>query len=187
MRKIILSSILVISALFTANAQDENTTSTDASFGIKAGYNSFIARASADGNSASASTSGFYVGVFADIQISEKFNIQPELQYILISDDGENGNILNIPIMAKYKVAEKFSLLAGPQLDYILDDDSEGLKKLGIGLAAGLAVDISNKLFVDMRYSFGLSDRLENAEADFGTSDVKVKFNYLQVGLGYRF
>lgn len=172
----------------TINAQeDTSSSSTDVTFGFKAGYNSFIARASADGNSATANASGFYFGVFADIEVSEKFNIQPELQYVLVSEDGGSGDLLVVPILGKYKVSEEFSLLAGPQLDLILNEDSEGIKKFGIGLALGLAYDIDEHFFLDIRYSFGLSDRLENAEEDFGTSDVNVKFNYFQAGVGYRF
>lgn len=188
MKKIILSAIITFSSIIAINAQDDSSSSsTDVSFGAKAGYNSFIARASANGASASASEDGFYFGVFADINVSEKFNIQPELQYVIVTADGENGDLLVVPVLGKYKVSEEFSLLAGPQLDYILDEGSEGIKRLGVGLALGLSYDISDNFLLDMRYSFGLSDRLENAEEDFGTSDVKVKVNYLQFGIGYRF
>lgn len=188
MKKTILFAVLLSFVVGNLNAQDDsNYSSTDVTYGVKAGYNSFIARASADGNSATVNSSGFYFGVFADIIVSEKFNIQPELLCAIVSEDGENGNLLVLPILGKYKVNDEFSLLAGPQLDFILDEDSEGIKKFGVGLALGLAYDIDEHFLIDMRYSFGLSDRLENAEEDFGESDVKVKFNFFQVGVGYRF
>ncbi|EDP70082.1 hypothetical protein FBALC1_11132 [Flavobacteriales bacterium ALC-1] len=186
MKKIILSTAIAFFTLLNVSAQDDTSTSSNTTFGVKAGFNSFIARASADGASASANASGFYFGVFADIEVADKFNIQPELQYISISEGGGSGNVLAIPIMGKYKVADKFSLLAGPQFDLILDD-SEGLKKLGLGLGLGMAYDISDDFFLDMRYSFGLSNRLDDNDEEFGDIDVNVKFNYFQVGLGYKF
>ncbi|MFC0604830.1 porin family protein [Winogradskyella pulchriflava] len=188
MKKIILSVIVAFCSIFTVNAQDENViTNTEVSYGVKAGYNSFVARASADGNSVSVDESGFYFGIFADFAVSDKFNIQPELQYVVITGDGDNGNVLVVPILGKYAVSEKFNLLAGPQLDYVLDDDAEGLKRLGVGLALGLAFDINENFIIDLRYSLGISNRLDIDDDDFGDQDVKVKFNYVQVGLGYRF
>ena len=186
MKKITLSAIVALFSIIVIKAQDDNSnTSKDVSYGIKAGYNSFVARASAEGNSASVSESGFYFGFFADFEVSEKFNIQPELQYVIITGDGDNGNVLVVPVMGKYKASEELSILAGPQFDYILDDDTEGIKKFGLGLAVGAAYDISDQFLLDLRYSFGLSNRLEDNEVD--GVDVKLKFNFFQVGIGYRF
>lgn len=188
MKKEMLSAIIALFSIIIINAQDEKSSaSSDVSYGVKAGYNSFIARASADGNSASVDESGFYFGIFADFEISEKFNIQPELQYVIITGDGDNGNVLALPIMGKYKASDKFSLLAGPQFDYILDDDVEGIKRLGIGLGLGLAFDVSENFILDLRYSLGLTNRLDGDDEDFGDVDVKLRFSYLQIGIGYRF
>ena len=87
--------------------------------------------------------------------------------------------------MAKVNVAEKFSILAGPQLDLLLDEDADGIKKFGIGLGAGLAYDITDKFIIDARYVLGLSNRLE--DNNFGGVEVDTKFNYVQFGLGYKF
>ena len=178
MKKSLIVAAITVLGFTTVNAQEP-------AFGLKTGFNSLSLRASADGVSASESASGFYVGAFGDFQISEKFNIQPELQFISVSEDGESSSVLALPIMAKVNVAEKFSILAGPQLDLLLDEDADGIKKFGIGLGAGLAYDITDKFIIDARYVLGLSNRLE--DNNFGGVEVDTKFNYVQFGLGYKF
>lgn len=186
MKKLLCFAAAAVLGFTTINAQDDDMSiSSTPQFGVKAGFNSFIARATAQGTSASANASGFYVGVFGDFELSKEFSLLAELQYVGITEDGADGSVLVLPILAKYKVNEKFSLLAGPQLDYILDEDADGIKKFGLGLALGLAYDISDNIFLDTRYSFGLSNRLEDSE--FDGVEVKSKFNYFQVGLGYKF
>lgn len=90
--------------------------------------------------------------------------------------------------MFKYKANNEFSILAGPQFDYLLnEDDSEGLKPLGFGLAVGASYDITENVIIDARYSFGLSNRVEDNIEEFEGFDVTAKFNYFQIGLAYRF
>ncbi|WP_347926337.1 porin family protein [Pontimicrobium sp. SW4] len=183
MKKSLLVAAMAVLGFTTVNAQDDGVTSSQ--FGAKAGFNSLSIRASADGASASESVSGFYLGVFGEFEVSEKFNIQPELQFISVSEDGENSSLLALPIMVKFKAAEKLSILAGPQLDLLLDEEAEGIKKFGVGLGAGLAYDITEKFIIDARYVLGLSNRLE--DNDFGGVEVNTTFNYVQFGLGYKF
>ena len=83
--------------------------------------------------------------------------------------------------MLKYHVTEKFNLLAGPQLDYLLSD-SEGLNAIGFGLGLGAGFDFSEKIFVSTRYVLGLSNRFADVP-----SEISLRFNTFQIGLGYRF
>lgn len=186
MKKVSILAVLFVSLVMSLNAQDTK-------FGATAGYNSLIASVKFDGISASDNVSGFYVGVFADIKTSEKFHIQPEVQYVNSRQDGESGNSLVIPLMGKFNVSEQFSLLFGPQLDFILKE-SDGVKKTGIGLSAGMSYDITNKVFASARYSLGLNNRLDDdafvfpdEDSGIDPSDIKTKFNFLQIGLGFRF
>ncbi|WP_431107615.1 porin family protein [Winogradskyella poriferorum] len=183
--KNILSASLVFLMAVIGNAQnDAKTKSVNLSYGIKGGYNSFTERFSFEGDSASESGSGFYLGFFTDFSITDKISIQPELLYILVTQYNTDGDVLVFPIMGKYKVKESFGILLGPQLDYILEKDVEDIKRLGLGLAAGVTFDISQSLFMDMRFSYGLSNRLGDAYDGF---DAKLKVNFLQIGLGYKF
>ena len=175
MKKMFFVAIATFGFTFSSNAQNVD-------FGATAGYHNLIVRASADGISASDGASGFYFGLFADFSISDKFHIQPELQYASVSQDGGTGNEIIVPVMAKYYPAANFYLQAGPNFDLIIDD-SEGVNDFGFGLAGGLGYDFTEKFFASARYSFGLSERLQE---DIGF-DVSTKFNFLQIGVGYKF
>ena len=87
-------------------------------FGATAGLVSATIKVEAVGQSASLSESGFYLGLIADITVSDVFHVQPELTYANIDDTG----FLQLPIMAKYFVSEEFTIQAGPQITYTLED-----------------------------------------------------------------
>ncbi|WP_299104417.1 porin family protein [uncultured Tenacibaculum sp.] len=171
MKKLLLVAMIAVG--ITAKAQET-------SFGAVAGFNSTTVSASSNGISASTSASGFYVGFFADFEVSDKISIVPELQYVSASKNGESINEIALPIMAKYNVSEKFSLQAGPMLDLVVDKTSDEFNKFGLGLAAGIGYDFTENIFATSRYSFGLTNRVEN-------SSVSTKMGFFQIGLGYRF
>lgn len=129
---------------------------------------------------------GFYIGLLADIEATEKFHVQPELTY------GSAGDLsfFYLPIMAKFYIAEGFHIQAGPQFSFStnLDDikeairDIEGvlgsnadlddvLKTVAAELGFGAGYDISDKFMVQARYAFALTDRYDGPLG--GALDVK--------------
>src|SRR5690554_7681134 len=71
MKKIVLTSILFASLIFTANAQVP-----DVKLGAKGGVNfSNITNSDMD------SKTGFHIGVLAEVFFSEQFSLQPEILY----------------------------------------------------------------------------------------------------------
>ncbi|WP_298553532.1 outer membrane beta-barrel protein [uncultured Algibacter sp.] len=162
-------------------------------FGATAGYNSLIATATFNGASGSDSVSGFYVGLFADFETSDKFHVQPEIQYVNSIQNGESGGSLVIPVLGRYYISEEVSLNFGPQLDFILEE-SPGVKALGLAIAVGLSYDINTNIFLSFKYALGLTDRLEDGAVifdEFGNSisseGITTKFSFLQIGLGFKF
>ncbi len=174
MKKVLFIAAVALFGLGKASAQETT-------YGLTAGFHSLTASVSGSGINVSDSASGFFAGFFIDFNVSEKFNIQPEIQFASTYKDGENGSMIIIPIMAKYYVSDKFNVQAGPQFDLVLDD-SERLNKLGFGLGFGVGYDFSEKLFSAARYSIGLNNRIEDAP-----SDMSAKLDTFQIGLGYRF
>lgn len=165
MKKMLSLFAFTFLLVVNAQAQDETSSKPEAKFGIKAGFSSIALNVNVEGTSVSENASGFYIGGFAEIFLSEKFNLQPELAYANYSEDGDSSDVLLIPIMLKYKANDEFSLLAGPHFDYLLnEDDREGLKPFGFGLAIGASFDITENVIIDARYSFGLSDRVDDIE-----------------------
>jgi len=158
MKKIILTAVAVFAFGF-ANAQK------DMKFGVKGGFNS------ASSNGGGGSISGFFLGGLAEFSLSDKLALQPGLNYHTFSANGASTSSLSIPVLFEYNVAEKINLLAGPSLYYSLES---GVKdKTAFGLDLGGSYDITENIFVEPRYSLGL------------TGEVKV--NILLIGVGYKF
>ena len=173
-KKIVFIAFVAIIGLVKVNAQEN-------SYGITAGYHMLSISVSGGGNTISTNANGYFIGFFGEFNVSEKFNIQPEIHFASAYQDGENANEIIVPIMAKYYVSEEFNVQAGPQLDFIADE-SEGVNKFGLGLGFGAGYDISKKVFAAIRYSIGLSNRIQDAP-----SGISSRFDTFQAGIGYRF
>jgi opacity protein-like surface antigen len=173
MKKIILSA-LALAAFTISNAQE-------AKFGIKAGVDFAYQKYKLDTGFGtledSESETGFFIGGLIDVAISEKFHIQPELLYTKVDD----LDFIHIPITAKFQVAPKFDLLAGPTLSFLLDS-GEGAKSVNYGLDLGAAFNIDSNFTVDAKYNLGLANLLEN-----GNGDNYLRLGGFYLGLAYKF
>lgn len=196
MKKQILTLVAVAALGFGAQAQ---TKAGDLRFGFKGGYN--LASLGGDVENAK-SLSGFHIGGFIEVPVSEKFAVQGEVLYSAqgakYEDNYSFGNLtysdkwkdkldyINIPVMAKYYVLDKLSIEAGPQFGFLVKADSEGedikdeLKTFEFGLGVGASYYITENFFAGARYNFGLTNVSKE-------SDYKVHNNVLQVSVGYRF
>lgn len=179
MKKLCIVALLAVFSFTSVNAQG-------AKFGVKAGVN--FAQLSIDagdfGSANSDSKTGFYIGGVADIEISEKFHVQPELLFSSEGGDTVPFNYLNVPIIVKYYVAEGFNVQAGPQLGYFLsadgETDLEGANRVVFSFDFGVGYDITEEFFAVARYDLGLSSLVDDNSID-------TKQNTFQLGIGYRF
>lgn len=170
MKKILLIAAIAVFGFSNVNAQDIN-------FGAKAGVDLATSKVESSGFSASGSETGFYVGFFAEIGISEEFIFQPEVIYVAVKDFDQ----INIPLLAKYAVSEEFKILAGPAIGILLDT-AEGFSSLNYGIEAGVAYDFSEEFFAEARYNIGLANLIEDAP-----SGVSAKISGFFIGVGYKF
>jgi hypothetical protein len=200
MKRIILTVIAVLAFGF-ANAQEVK-------FGAKAALN--IATLAGDAENQS-SYIGFQLGGFAEIKVSDKFFVQPELVYSTQgSEEKGNQNIngtdydakiiykfayINIPVMAKYYVAKSFSLEAGPQFGFLTRakaelkvagqsvevDFKDYVKSVDFGINLGAGYDFTDKFSAGVRYNFGLTD------IDKEDDSSEVKNAVFSVSIGYKF
>ncbi len=170
MKKVLFFAAFAVFGLLSVNAQETN-------FGVKAGADFASAKVKAEGFSATGSETGFYIGGFAEIGISESFTFQPEVLYVSVEDFDQ----VAIPLMGKFSVSEKFNVLVGPSLGILLDT-VDGMKSLNFSAEAGIAYDFSEEFFAEARYSIGLANLIEDAP-----SGVSSKLSGFFVGVGYRF
>lgn len=158
MKKLLFITVLLAGA-FTATAQK------DTKFGVKVGVDFASAKVTVAGTSATSSETGFFIGGFATLGISEKFAVQPEVLYVAISD----ANSFQVPVLAKYAVAEQFSIMAGPSFNYYSDFDEDKFK---VNIDAGASYQIIEEIDINAKYSIGFGD---------------VAVSGFFVGAGYRF
>ncbi|MEO6174773.1 MAG: porin family protein [Flavobacterium circumlabens] len=200
MKKIIFTAAAVIAFAFS-NAQETK-------FGVKGGVN--LSTLTGDVEDAT-SKAGFHVGGFAEFKISDKFSIQPEVLYSTqgAKEKGQvdfNGAVydvemdyklayINVPILAKYYVAEKFSLEAGPQIGFLVsakgeatvggnsaeDDIKDSFESIDFGVDFGAGYDFTENLSVGLRYNLGLANLAKDAE------DYKIHNSVFSLSVGYKF
>ena len=203
MKKIILTAAAVFAFSF-ANAQDVK-------FGAKAGLNISSITGDTDGFGDISSKVGFQVGGFAEIKISDKFAIQPELLYSAqgakteFSEEGlsvkgtQKLAYLNIPVMARFYVAKGFSLEAGPQLGFLLSaeqeatvsfegesetesaDNKKDFNSTDFGFNLGAGYDVTENINLGLRYSIGLNNIVKENGSDSNSN------SNLAFAVGYKF
>lgn len=139
------------------------------------------AKAGADFTSAAIkigdSNTGFYVGGFADVAVSEIIHVQPELLYVSVKDI----NQIQIPVFARFPIVEDFSLLAGPNFRFVLNGGTS-LKTVNFGMDFGASFDVSDDFSLDAKYNWGLTNLIKG-----GNSQNDFKLSGLFFGLGYKF
>ncbi|WP_203295867.1 porin family protein [Luteirhabdus pelagi] len=209
MKKLVLFAAVAVFGLTTMTAQEVR-------LGAKAGVN--FASIGGDGTDGVDGRTSFHVGGLVEIPISEKFSVQPELLYSSqgakseytedfgfgVTADVEEKlklDYINIPILAKFYVAEGFSLQAGPQIGFLVSanaeieysaegesdsedaDVSDFYSGLDLGVGAGAGYRLNNGVFFQARYVLGLS----NINDFEGSDDFKNQNNVIQVSVGYSF
>ena len=193
MKKLFITMFAIL-ALTSISAQE-------VLFGAKAGVN-FASITGEDTDDLDGITA-FHFGAVVEIPVSEKFSIQPELLYSAqgakFSEDGMDIdlklNYINVPVLAKFYVADGFSIEAGPQFGILLDAEVEGdgmsldikdnVTSLDIGVDFGLGYKLDNGLNFGARYNLGLTDG--NDDPEFFGSDEAFKNSVLQLYVGFFF
>lgn len=142
---------------------------------------------------------GYHLGGFAEIGLSNKFSIQPEVLFSQVNIDTSSkfsdvydfDNIskvklsyLQIPLLLNYKANQFVTIQAGPQFSILMNNDNtlvengkDAFKKGDFSLLGGLQLNIS-KIRIYGRYAVGLNNinDIDNQE--------KWKNQTVQVGVG---
>ncbi|PCJ93219.1 MAG: OmpW family protein [Flavobacteriaceae bacterium] len=169
MNKVLIIAVLALVSI-GVNAQNVD-------FGVTAGYLNVRASVKVEDVSVSGSDSGFFVGFIAEFGAGDKFKVQPELVYANVNHSGA----LFLPVLGKIYLSDKFNLQVGPQFVFSLEESIPDFSSFELDFVGGIGVDVTDKLFVEARYSIQLNNSYT------GSQDVTVKGNYLTVGIGRKF
>ena len=177
------SKLLAIVAFCVLSSLQAQTSGSDSGFGIKGGVN-FSNLYTKDVTDQNVLT-GFNVGVFAKVAVTDRFALQPELIYTTKGAELKYNNAfaqgtgkfkldyIEIPVLLKINISDNFNIHAGPYAAFLIsskvtNEDSNGninfedqvdpndLNKFDYGLAAGLGFDFDD-FGIGARYNYGLS------------------------------
>lgn len=143
---------------------------------------------------------GFDGGLLAEFRVSKGSMIQPEINYTITGVELNNGSTersvklqyISLPVLAKIRVADGLSLLAGPQHSILLSawNDPSGtlssrikefFKFSDLMIAGGLEYKCRSHLFFSVRYNHGMEQIVEEGMG------FEMKNRYLSIRVGYVF
>jgi hypothetical protein len=173
-------------------------------FGAKGGLNfsTFSGDGFSDFDEDSKARTAYHLGLLAEIPLSDRFSLQPEVLYsaqgydITELDNAEDIEFqldyVTVPVLAKVYVVNGLSLEAGPQFGFLvkneidsadgsitLDDDNYNNFDLSLGLGASYKF---NKFFIYGRYNAGMTDIYETDGLE-----IDAKNSVIQAGVGLLF
>jgi len=186
MKKVLLTAAIAVLSFATTQAQEIK-------FGVKAGLNVStiggdfgVSEFDSDLREDTKSAIGFHIGGLAEIMLSDKFALQPELMFSQQGAKVEFTDVVdpefsfeqtttlsyvNLPIMAKFYPVEGFSIEVGPQFGFLVSDnddftndstpdpeDAPEYKSFDYGVNVGVGYKMETGLMFQLRYNIGLAD-----------------------------
>jgi hypothetical protein len=153
--------------------------SQKAKFGVEAGYLNGYSKVTDGNSSASSSDGGFFIGGFSEFGLSNNVTLAPHLTLGSINSNGFGF----LSALIGYNVLDRVKIEAGPQLSYLIETTPDEVNSLGIDLSIGISYCINDHFILSTRYSSELSNRASKVDSN----DLKARFNWLYIGMGYRF
>lgn len=175
-------------------------------FGVKGGVN--FTNLTSDGFEDNNSRTGFHIGVLAEIPVSDRFSVQPEVLYSTQGAEADrffgtervNGeyqlDYIQVPVIAKFYVIDGLALEAGPSFNFLVEEeydfesntlsfeqDSEFGSTFEFGGAIGASYKLNSGFFLNARYTQGFTDVFDSDNFD----DDAIKNNGIQLGVGFLF
>jgi hypothetical protein len=204
MKKFFVFAISILS-ISMANAQSNDD---GVKIGIKAGANFSNIIKSGDKDFETDYKTGFNAGVTLDIPVVPRLSFAPELVFsqkgykaqTLLGDFTQTTSFIEAPILAKINVVDRFNIVAGPQVSFLVstknkfdsgfgtveqeyEEDSDKFRKSLVGGVIGASFDISPNIDLHGRYALDFQKNNED-----GTSQTpKFRNQVFQVGLGFKF
>lgn len=197
MRKSILIAFVLFIGLIAAQAQ------VKVSPGVRGGLNFSTLTNIEDNNT----KTDFYLGGLVNIKFNKYFSLQPELSYSRQGDKGreyfDNGNYryvnyelnyITVGAVAKFNFnGSGFHILAGPSLDFKIDDNyiNSNPEDFDLAIVGGVGYSLPNGLTFEARIKQGLIDIYGYDgiydDNNNGNYDEVILNQVFQIGISYTF
>jgi hypothetical protein len=195
--------IFLAAALLVAGAVNAQI-----NFGIKGGLDLSNIIKTNDNNFSTDYKAGFNAGVLLNIHLIGPLSVEPEILYATkgytaktaYGQFDQRTDFIDVPLLAKLKLAPGFSIVAGPQASFLLDtkntydngfstvvqqqyeNDSNKFKKSLIDGVVGVSFALSKSVDLDLRYTLDLQQ--DNQD---GTSQTPAYRNQVfQAGIAFK-
>ena len=188
MKKITLTTIFALFLVGSVVAQNKG------GFGLKAGFNTameFTEKGNTD------TRFGFHGGIFVEIPVANRVDIQPELMYSMQGCTDPKGtekfDYINLPVIVKIYLnrGRSFSIDVGPQAGYAISakrvnksgsttnvyDDSR-FNKFDAAICLGASYKITENFHAGLRFNISVTKIMSHMEHRNGVG---------QLGISYKF
>jgi len=127
---------------------------------------------------------GFVIGFFGEFEFTKTFSVMPELQFSAEGAklDALRLEYLQVPILLKFRLSEKFNIGFGPQVGLKIYEHEDGIKNFAFSGVGGLEFKLTHVLFLDARYTYGFTNIF-----DENLISADAKNTNIQLGFGYKF
>lgn len=168
-----LAFIIVTSITFAQNA----------SYGVRVGYNISNLDFEPDPTFDNTHRNGFAIGFFGEYDLSASIGLAPEIQFS--AEGGKDRDLrvdyIQMPILLKFRVGDKLSVGAGPLVGVKVHEFEDGYRNFGFSGVGALEFMITDEIFIDARYHYGVTNILDDNPAG-----LEAKNTNIQLGIGIK-
>ncbi|RYY33678.1 MAG: PorT family protein [Sphingobacteriaceae bacterium] len=174
--------------------------------GFKGGLNIANTIDAFDSDYNTSSIAGANLGFTLEVPIVYPLSFAPEILWsqkgfsanTVDGDFKQRNNFIDVPLLAKVKLAPNFNLVAGPQLSFLVSSKNiyrDGFatitedrydyarNKTLLGGVIGLSIDVSRNVDLHARYTIDIQD----SRADVDSYIPDYRNQVWQIGLGFKF
>jgi len=176
MKKILLASVLVC---FTTICLAQ-----EVRYGVRGALNVSNLDFDPDATFENKHRNGFAFAGFVDYGFSEDLALHTELQWSAEGGKDENlrADYIQMPILLKLSTSDRLSFMAGPQVALKTWKDNDGFSTFTFSGVVGAEYMITDELFVDARFSYGVTNILDEDDIP----NLEAKNHVMQFGFGIK-
>lgn len=176
MKKILLASVLVC---FTTICLAQ-----EVRYGVRGALNVSNLDFDPDATFENKHRNGFAFAGFVDYGFSEDLALHTELQWSAEGgkDESLRADYIQMPILLKLTTSDRLSFMAGPQVALKTWKDNDGFSTFTFSGVVGAEYMITDELFVDARFSYGVTNILDEDDIP----NLEAKNHVMQFGFGIK-
>lgn len=188
MKKIFV--FILMTSVLTIAAQAQNKAAKKLTWGYKIGINGSNLRVKEDTDFNW--KTGLATGLFFNVKLNDKLSLQPEALYssmgarnVLNGSGSLRLNYFSLPVMAKYQICKRVVLMAGPQIDMLIQakakSSSNRFSKItdnynesSFNVTGGAEYWPVQCLSFSARYMYGLNNVVANGGTELKNHGVQI-------------